>query len=76
MTAGALPASVTACDGYVLTGSPAGKYEDLPWIPGLIRFLRNARGKRDWSDFALGTRQWRRHLVAKSSSGPEAGALG
>lgn len=45
VTAGALPASVTACDGYVLTGSPAGVYEGLPWIPGLIRFLQNARGQ-------------------------------
>lgn len=44
-TAGELPASATACDAYVLTGSPAGVYEDLPWIPGLLGFLRQARGK-------------------------------
>ena len=45
VTAGALPASATACDAYVLTGSPARVYEDLPWIPGLTRFLQNARGQ-------------------------------
>ncbi|HEY4251540.1 MAG TPA: type 1 glutamine amidotransferase [Roseomonas sp.] len=42
---GALPAAATACDAYVLTGSPAGVYDDLPWIPGLIRFLQAARGQ-------------------------------
>lgn len=45
VTAGALPASVTAYDAYVLTGSPAGIYEDLPWIPGLIGFLQRAKGR-------------------------------
>jgi GMP synthase-like glutamine amidotransferase len=44
VTAGALPASATACNAYVLTGSPAGIYENLPWIPGLIGFLQQARG--------------------------------
>ncbi len=45
VTAGALPADVTGCEAYVLTGSPAGIYEDLPWIPGLIRFLQDAKGR-------------------------------
>ena len=45
VTAGALPASATACEAYLLTGSPAGIYEDLPWIPGLIGFLQQARGR-------------------------------
>jgi GMP synthase-like glutamine amidotransferase len=42
---GVLPVSATACDAYVLTGSPAGVYDDLPWIDGLIGFLRQARGR-------------------------------
>ena len=45
VTAGALPASATVCNAYVLTGSPAGVYEDLPWIAGLTRFLQHARGQ-------------------------------
>ena len=40
-----LPASPADCDAYVLTGSPAGVYEDLPWIAGLINFLREAKGR-------------------------------
>src|SRR3954453_1905044 len=45
VTRGELPPSPTGCRGYVLTGSPAGVYENLPWIPGLIRFLQQARGR-------------------------------
>lgn len=43
--AGALPADVTRHDAYLITGSSAGVYEDLPWIPKLLTFLRAARGK-------------------------------
>jgi GMP synthase-like glutamine amidotransferase len=43
--AGALPTDVTRHDAYLVTGSSAGIYEDLPWIPKLTTFLRAARGK-------------------------------
>lgn len=45
VTAGVLPASPAACSAYVLTGSPAGVYDDLPWIAPLLGFLRQARGQ-------------------------------
>ncbi len=45
VTRGELPAGVTACEAYLLTGSPAGVYEDLPWIAGLTGFLQQARGR-------------------------------
>ena len=45
VTRGDLPTSPAACDAYVLTGSPAGVYEDLPWIPPLLEFLRAAKGR-------------------------------
>lgn len=32
-------------DAYIVTGSPAGVYDDLPWIEPLKRFLRHAKGK-------------------------------
>jgi GMP synthase (glutamine-hydrolysing) len=32
---GVFPASVTACDGWLITGSRHGAYEDHPWIPPL-----------------------------------------
>ena len=40
-----LPESTSACEAYVITGSSAGVYDDLPWIRDLIAFLRNARGR-------------------------------
>lgn len=45
VTRGELPGSAAACDAYVLTGSPAGVYEDLPWIPPLLGFLQQAKGR-------------------------------
>lgn len=40
-----LPESPTACDAWLITGSAAGVYDDLPWIPPLKDFLAAARGK-------------------------------
>jgi GMP synthase-like glutamine amidotransferase len=39
-----LPTSVSACEAYVVTGSSAGVYDDLPWIEDLMAFLQSARG--------------------------------
>ncbi len=40
--AGLFPASVTDCDGWLITGSRHGAYEDHPWIPPLELFIRDA----------------------------------
>jgi GMP synthase-like glutamine amidotransferase len=45
VAAGALPPDVGRHDSYLVTGSSAGVYDDLPWIPKLITFLRAAKGK-------------------------------
>jgi GMP synthase-like glutamine amidotransferase len=45
VTRGDWPAAPSAHQAYVLTGSPAGVYDDLPWIPKLLGFLRAARGQ-------------------------------
>ena len=37
---GILPQDVTACDGYLITGSQYSTYDDLPWIPALEDFIR------------------------------------
>lgn len=41
---GQWPAAPDAHPAYVITGSSAGVYDDLPWIPPLKRFLTDARG--------------------------------
>ena len=43
--AGELPATPSACDGYLITGSSAGVYEPLPWIGQTERFLQAAKGR-------------------------------
>ena len=40
---GALPEQPAACDGYVITGSRASVYDDLPWLPELVRFVGRLR---------------------------------
>ena len=39
---GQFPASVTECDGWLITGSRHGAYEDHPWIPPLEQFIRDS----------------------------------
>ena len=39
---GVLPASPNEADGWLITGSRFGVYEDHPWIPPLEAFLRRA----------------------------------
>lgn len=41
---GGLPATVDACDAYVVTGSAAGVNDGLGWVDALAAFLRAARG--------------------------------
>ncbi len=43
--AGELPPDVGDHSAYLITGSSAGVYEDLPWIGPLMTFLRAAKGK-------------------------------
>src|SRR3546814_20568603 len=40
-----LPAIPETQDAYVITGSPAGVYDGLPWIMRLIEWLREAKGR-------------------------------
>lgn len=42
---GELPARPEDHDAYVITGSSAGAYEALPWIPPLESFIRSAQGR-------------------------------
>ena len=42
---GEFPASVDSCDGWLITGSRHGAYEDHYWIPPLEDFIRSAYSK-------------------------------
>jgi GMP synthase-like glutamine amidotransferase len=39
---GAMPASVHDCEGWLITGSRHGVYEDHPWIAPLEQFIRDS----------------------------------
>lgn len=43
--AGRLPEDPGEFQGAIVTGSAAGVYDDLPWIPPLVDWLRTARGR-------------------------------
>ncbi|HEX2762848.1 MAG TPA: type 1 glutamine amidotransferase [Allosphingosinicella sp.] len=45
VTLGELPDRVDTVPAYLITGSPAGVYEPLSWIPPLFDFLRRAKGE-------------------------------
>lgn len=41
-----LPDDPGAYDAYLITGSPAGVYDPLPWIEPLFEFIRSARDRK------------------------------
>jgi len=43
---GEFPSDVHDCDGWLITGSRHGVYEDHPWIPPLEQFIRDAFAAR------------------------------
>ncbi|WP_103334201.1 type 1 glutamine amidotransferase [Pseudotabrizicola formosa] len=43
---GIFPGTVQDCDGWLITGSKHGAYEDHPWIPPLEEFIRQAFAAR------------------------------
>lgn len=45
VSAGKLPSNGEH-DAYLITGSPAGVYDDLPWIAPLLRFIRSVADKK------------------------------
>jgi GMP synthase-like glutamine amidotransferase len=42
---GEYPDAPEDCDAYIVTGSPAGVYDDDPWIARLLDWLRAAKGR-------------------------------
>ena len=46
VAAGELPANPADYDAYLITGSPAGVYDPLPWIEPLKDFLRSAKDRK------------------------------
>jgi GMP synthase-like glutamine amidotransferase len=52
--AGQFPRSAQDHDAYIVSGSPAGVYDDARWIGDLLGFLRAARGKARFVGICFG----------------------
>lgn len=69
---GALPGRPEDHDAYIVTGSPAGVYDDEPWIGPLLDFLRAAKGKAKLVGVCFGHQAMAQAFggqVAKSAKG-------
>jgi GMP synthase-like glutamine amidotransferase len=76
VAAGQWPAPGAAHPAYLITGSAAGIYEPLPWIPPLLDFLRATRGKAKLVGICFGHQAMAQAFggeVAKSERGWAAG---
>jgi GMP synthase-like glutamine amidotransferase len=74
--AGKLPASAKDCAAYVVTGSNAGVYDDLPWIPQLMDFLRSARGEAKLVGICFGHQAIAQALGGQVVKSPNGWGLG
>jgi GMP synthase-like glutamine amidotransferase len=72
VAAGEWPAEVASHSAYLITGSPAGVYEDLPWIDRLLTFIKLAKGRAKLVGICFGHQAMAQALgghVEKSSKG-------
>ena len=74
--AGELPAEPTECRAYVITGSSAGVYDDLPWIPPLLGFLREVRGRAKLIGICFGHQAMAKAFGGEVEKSPKGWGLG
>ncbi len=74
--AGALPADPGECSAYVITGSPAGVYDDLPWIPPFLDFLRRVRGRAKLVGICFGHQAMAKAFGGEVVKSPKGWGLG
>lgn len=73
---GELPASVTACDAYLVTGASAGVYDPLPWIAEAEDFLRAAKGQAALVGICFGHQLMAQAFGGKVIKSPNGWGLG
>jgi GMP synthase-like glutamine amidotransferase len=70
------PSSVAACDGYLITGSPAGVYEDKPWIAPLAAFVRDAEARAPMVGICFGHQLMAHALGGQVVKSPKGWGIG
>ena len=74
--AGELPADPTECSAYVITGSPAGVHDDLPWIPPFLGVLRKVRGRAKLFGIGFGHQAMAKAFGGEVARSPKGWAVG
>lgn len=74
--AGELPADPAECRAYVITGSPAGVYDDLPWIPPFLEALRRVRGRAKMIGICFGHQAMAKAFGGEVVKSPKGWGLG
>ncbi|WP_376087421.1 type 1 glutamine amidotransferase [Roseomonas sp. CCTCC AB2023176] len=76
VTRGDLPREVGEHEAYVLSGSPAGVYEPLPWIPPLLEFVRGAKGRARMVGICFGHQAMAQALGGQVVKSPKGWGIG
>ncbi len=74
--AGELPADPAECSAYVITGSPAGVYDDLPWIPPFLDCLCKIRGRAKLVGLCFGHQAMAKAFGGEVVKSPKGWAVG
>ncbi len=73
---GELPTRPDECAAYVITGSPASVYDDLPWIPPLLDFIRAARGRAKLVGICFGHQAMAKAFGGEVTRSPKGWGIG
>ena len=74
--AGELPTDLIECSAYVITGSAAAVYDDLPWIPPFLDFLHKVRGKAKLVGICFGHQAMAKAFGGEVVKSPKGWAVG
>ena len=74
--AGELPADAAECSAYVITGSSAAVYDDLPWITPLLDFLRKVRGRAKLVGICFGHQAMAKAFGGEVEKSPKGWGIG
>src|SRR5580704_14250338 len=76
VAAGELPDPDAPCEAYLVTGSPVGVYDDLPWIATLGDFLRAVKGRAKLVGVCFGHQMMAEAFGGKAIKSPKGLAIG